>query len=284
MSNVWRPTAADRDEQGFIRVDTPEPTAAAALYEETRQAIAGDPVAAPTEPTAARPRPDRGPTAAPARPLLTADAIRALVAIALLIIGAAIWTLLTSRGGDAAPARPLAPPTATMAPATFTPTPQWITAFAAPGGVALGPVDIAAIRYKIIGRLGERWIQIDAGGNIGNVWLRRIDVPLDNDDLAALAAAPDLATPTPAPTDLPPPPPPPDTPVPAVVLPPEPTVCAESFAGKGCGANSATAEANLRIIETHSAQNLATSAVILDVTRTALAVEQATATAASRHP
>ncbi len=273
-----------RDAQGRIIIDDEEAPNLAQLYEDSRSAIVGPAISEEAPPADLNIQPAASASAStPARPQVSVNATRAIIALAVVIALVLVWTF-SDGGGAASPPRPIATPPATTAPATLTPSSRWIVAFAAPGGDVIGPVDVNAIRYRIIGRVGEAWVWIDAGGEIGKVWLRRTDLTLDPDDLAALADAPDLATPTPAPTDLPPAPPPPDTPAPAVELRPEPTVCATSVAGMGCGANAATAAANLDIVETISAQNLATSAANLKVTMTALAAEQATATAASGRP
>jgi hypothetical protein len=65
-----------------------------------------------------------------------------------------------------------------------------IDAYAAPGGALLGQFDPASERWTFVGRHDGGWVQI--ARDTGPVWVRLADLALDNDDLAAIAATPDL--------------------------------------------------------------------------------------------
>jgi len=66
-----------------------------------------------------------------------------------------------------------------------------IDAYAAPGGVLLGQFDPAAEVATFVGRYDGGWVQI-ARPDGSHVWARQSDLVLDQDDLAAIAAVPDL--------------------------------------------------------------------------------------------
>jgi hypothetical protein len=65
-----------------------------------------------------------------------------------------------------------------------------IDAYAAPGGALLGQFDPASERWTFVGRHDGGWVQL--ARDSGPVWVRQAALRLDNDDLAAIAAAPDL--------------------------------------------------------------------------------------------
>src|SRR5262245_32694319 len=166
-----------------------------ALYQDTRQALGGA-MATEAPPAPARPV---------IRPVLSGRAQLVLAGGAGLLLVFALSYLIGARAPSTVPGTttPAPAPSAVATPPapTVAPLPPSIVAFAAPGGDVLGPID-ARQAYHFVGRYGDGWLQANVPGS-GRVWVRRADLQLDRDNLAAIAALPDLTPPTP----LPPPPP-----------------------------------------------------------------------------
>lgn len=150
-------TAADRDDQGFIKTTPAEPRSLADLL-PTPQSIQAD--------------------AAMRKP--TPKGEQAMMMVAL--IGFVVVLLLRfGMSGDAAPQSPaVAPP----APAAQSPTPNsqpptptvaMLPAYAAPNGAALGQIE-ATRAITPTAHYGGDWIQADVQGS-GLVWLRATDFP-----------------------------------------------------------------------------------------------------------
>lgn len=209
---TWTPTADDRDEQGRIKLPAPP------------RAI--DPLA-----QTALPLPNA--SASPITPRSTSPRLLVAGVLAGLIVAAALIALISFALPVAPAARPTARATLAPSPVAAPPAPSpapiapAVVAFAAPGGDVLGPID-ARQAYHFVARYGDAWLQADVPGS-SRVWVRRADLRLDGDDLAAIAALPDLVPPTPAPA-------------PALVVAPaapaptvEPEVCLKTDYGERCG-------------------------------------------------
>lgn len=138
--------------------------------------------------------PDDAPPPAPQQQQLIIGAVGVFAVIG--VIALAIF-----RPG-AAPTTPLQiPPTIapTDAPAAPTDTPAFVptiapdthvaSAYAAPDGVVLGPVDLAGELVTAVGRAGDGWVQIERGDR-SRVWFRRADLP---GNLTVPSSLPDLA-------------------------------------------------------------------------------------------
>lgn len=121
----------------------------------------------------------------------------------LAVIG--VLVLIIFQHGSGAPATPLQiPPTATAtdapaAPAAPTAAPALVptiapdthvaSAYAAPDGAVLGPVDLAGEVVTAVGRAGSAWVQLERGDR-SRVWFRRADLP---SNLSVPESLPDLA-------------------------------------------------------------------------------------------
>lgn len=177
-------TSADRDSQGFI---TPN----RAIDPIDHQPI-GLPasVISPAQQPSAR--------SVPPRVLIAALICGLLLTIALIVL---ISRIVPDAPRPAPAATVAAPPSpaVTPAPTAAAALPRSVVAFAAPNGDVLGPID-AGRAYSFTGRYGDGWVQIDAGGASGRVWVRRADLAIDASDEQAIERTPDLAPP---PTPMP---------------------------------------------------------------------------------
>lgn len=173
-----------RDEAGAIVGMQPKGRGSqfSATLAETMAAVgASDPAA--TTPTPGEPPP------APRQRL------QAALGVVAIVCALALFVLANRPTVQVVPA-----PTATPTP-TATATPRTIPAYWAPGGPQIPAPIAASMTYRFIGRLGADWAQLQLPGG-GQVWARASDLALDAQDRAALAAAPDRATPTMAPSPV----------------------------------------------------------------------------------
>jgi hypothetical protein len=212
-------TAADRDDQGFIKTTPAEPRSLADLL-PTPQSIQAD----------ARQKP-------------TTKGEQAMMMVALIGV-VVVLVLRFGMSGDAAPQPPAsapAPPqrsgdaTATPSPIPATPA-VMLPAYAAPNGAALGQIE-ATRAITPTAHYSSDWIQADVQGS-GLVWLRAADWP------RLTITGPDLA-PRPTATARPYVPPTPE---------PEPPCLAAGVPGKMvevCGWGDLAAEAQAKWLATY---------------------------------
>lgn len=139
------------------------------------------------------------PDEAPARPapqhqqlIVGAVGVLAVIGVLFLVLfqhGAAPTTPLQIPPTIAATDAPAAPTAAAALVPTIALSTHVASAYAAPDGAVLGPVDLAGEVVTAVGRAGSAWVQLERGDR-SRVWFRRADLP---GNLSVPESLPDLA-------------------------------------------------------------------------------------------